>query len=59
MKLPGTSPACPCFRPKHRQNTLAGTYAHLRDHWRGMTGEMQYLEQENNRIFIDAYGVAG
>ena len=34
-----------------------GTYAHLREHWRGMTEEMQRLEEENNRIFIDAYGL--
>jgi type II restriction/modification system DNA methylase subunit YeeA len=26
-------------------------------HWREMTLEMQRLEQENNRIFIDAYGL--
>ena len=47
----------PLLSPEHRQTTLAETYAHLRDHWRGMTGEMQRLEQENNRIFIDAYGL--
>ena len=47
----------PLLSLEHRQTTLAGTYAHLRDNWRGMTGEMQRLEQENNRIFIDAYGL--
>ena len=45
----------PLLSPDHLQTTLVGTYAHLRDHWRGMTGEMQRLEQENNRIYIDAY----
>ena len=35
----------------------AETYARLRAHWQGMTDEMQRLEEENNRIFIDAYGL--
>ncbi len=33
------------------------TYQKLRAHWREMTLEMQRLEEENNRIFIDAYGL--
>lgn len=37
--------------------TLASTYQKLRAHWRGMTLEMQRLEEENNRIFIDSYGL--
>ncbi len=45
----------PMLSPEHRQITLAETYAHLRDYWSGMTGEMQRLEQENNRNFIEAY----
>jgi type II restriction/modification system DNA methylase subunit YeeA len=44
--------------PEHRDQTLAGSYAQLRAHWQGMTDEMQRLEEENNRIFIDAYGLA-
>jgi type II restriction/modification system DNA methylase subunit YeeA len=47
----------PLLRPEHRQATLAATYAHLRRHWQAMTGEMQRLEVENNRLFIDAYGL--
>lgn len=43
--------------PDYRQPTLAATYAALRDHWRHMTLEMQRLEEENNRIFIEAYGL--
>ena len=39
------------------QLTLATTYPKLRAHWRGMTLEMQRLEEENNRIFIDSYGL--
>jgi hypothetical protein len=37
--------------------TLKATYQKLRAHWREMTLEMQRLEEENNRIFIDAYGL--
>jgi len=41
----------------HRQSILKTTYQKLRAHWRDMTLEMQRLEQENNRVFIDAYGL--
>lgn len=47
----------PLLSPDHRAETLAATYAALRTHWQGMTDEMQRLEEENNRIFIDAYGL--
>ena len=47
----------PLLSPGHRTGTLAGSYATLRAHWQGMTDEMQRLEEENNRIFIDAYGL--
>lgn len=47
----------PLLSPDHRAEILEGTYATLRAKWRGMTEEMQRLEEENNRIFIDAYGL--
>ncbi|WP_036859481.1 BREX-1 system adenine-specific DNA-methyltransferase PglX [Porticoccus hydrocarbonoclasticus] len=47
----------PLLNPDHRQPTLKATYQKLRANWREMTIEMQRLEQENNRIFIDAYGL--
>lgn len=47
----------PLLSPDHRSGTLEATYAHLRAHWADMTEEMQRLEEENNRIFIDAYGL--
>jgi len=47
----------PLLSPDHRDETLADTYANLRAHWQGMTDKMQRLEEENNRIFIDAYGL--
>ena len=44
---------------EHRQPTLTATYASLRNHWQAITLEIQRLEEENNRIFIDAYGLKG
>ncbi|TNC49325.1 BREX-1 system adenine-specific DNA-methyltransferase PglX [Rubellimicrobium rubrum] len=49
--------ALPLVAPEHRAETLEETWANLRTHWRSMTEEMQGLEEENNRIFIDAYGL--
>ena len=37
--------------------TLKQAYTQLRAHWQEMTLETQRLEQESNRIFIDAYGL--
>lgn len=39
------------------QSTIKATYQKLRAHWLVMTLEMQRLEEENNRIFIHAYGL--
>ncbi|MGG7056281.1 BREX-1 system adenine-specific DNA-methyltransferase PglX, partial [Nitrosomonas halophila] len=47
----------PLLNPDYRQPTLKTTYQKLRAHWREMTLEMQRLEEENNRIFIEAYGL--
>ena len=47
----------PLLSPNHRADTLDGTYTTIRSHWQGVTDEMQQLEEENNRIFIDAYGL--
>jgi len=47
----------PLLDPDFRQLTLKASYQKLRAHWRGMTLEMQRLEQENNLLFIDAYGL--
>ncbi|WP_430228634.1 BREX-1 system adenine-specific DNA-methyltransferase PglX [Nitrosomonas communis] len=45
------------LKPNCRQPTLKATYQILRTDWQKMTQEMQRLEEENNRIFIDAYGL--
>ena len=47
----------PLLSPDHRANTLEDSYATLRARWQSMTDEMKALEEENNRIFIDAYGL--
>jgi Eco57I restriction-modification methylase len=47
----------PLLSPDHHGKTLEDSYATLRTHWQSMTDEMQRLEEENNRIFIDAYGL--
>jgi len=47
----------PLLSPDHRAETLEATYARLRAHWQSMTDEMRALEEENNRIFTDAYGL--
>lgn len=49
--------ALPLLNSKYRQPTLKATYQSLRAHWRQMTLEMHQLEEENNRIFIEAYGL--
>lgn len=47
----------PLLHSEHRQASLKASYQKLGSHWREMTLEMQRLEEENNRIFIDAYGL--
>ena len=41
----------------HHQRMLTESYQKLRTHWCEMTLEMQRLEEENNRLFIEAYGL--
>ena len=41
--------------PNYRGETLANSYAALRAHWQSIAKEMHLLEEENNRIFINAY----
>lgn len=47
----------PLLSADYQDETLQATYGRLRAHWQGMTGDMKRLEEENNRIFIDAYGL--
>ena len=47
----------PLLQHDHNQLTLKASYQKLRAHWREMTEGMQRLEEHNNRIFIDAYGL--
>ena len=47
----------PLIKPEYRQSSIQETYNDLRTHWWELTLEMQQLEEENNRIFIEAYGL--
>ncbi|MCP4154392.1 MAG: BREX-1 system adenine-specific DNA-methyltransferase PglX, partial [bacterium] len=47
----------PLLRDSFRKNTLKESYLLLRAHWSDLTTDMQRLEEENNRIFIEAYGL--
>lgn len=45
----------PLLNGYHHQQSLKATYQNIRSHWQMVTQEMQRLEEENNRIFIEAY----
>jgi type II restriction/modification system DNA methylase subunit YeeA len=48
----------PLLQRYHGAETLEDSYSSLRADWQSMTSGVQRLEEENNRIFIDAYGLA-
>ena len=47
----------PLLKREHRLSTLESEYIDTRLDWSQMTEELKRLEEENNRIFIDAYGL--
>lgn len=47
----------PLLSANYRGETLADTYSNIRAFWQSQIDEMKRLEEENNRIFIDAYGL--
>ena len=47
----------PMLQGKSGQQNIKIIFQKLRAHWREMTLKMQQLEEENNRIFIDAYSL--
>ncbi|MBT9546706.1 MAG: BREX-1 system adenine-specific DNA-methyltransferase PglX [Candidatus Sericytochromatia bacterium] len=47
----------PLLKPQFQSSSLETTYQQLREHWQQTTQEMRSLEEENNRIFIEAYGL--
>jgi type II restriction/modification system DNA methylase subunit YeeA len=49
----------PLLQDKYRCRALKKAYFELRRSWKEMTREMQRLEEENNRIFIEAYELQG
>ena len=47
----------PFLSSTHHKPPLEASYTTVRIHWQKTTLEMQHLEEENNRIFIEAYGL--
>lgn len=47
----------PLLKSDHYQPQLSDTYEDACTHWEKITREMQRLEEQNNRIFIEAYGL--
>ncbi|MGV8109699.1 BREX-1 system adenine-specific DNA-methyltransferase PglX [Methanospirillum sp.] len=47
----------PLISPDYLSTTIEASYQKLRSHWQEMTTEMKELEEENNKIFIEAYGL--
>lgn len=47
----------PLLIPDNKAETLEKSYQNTRQQWAEMTLEMQQLEEDNNRIFIQAYGL--
>jgi type II restriction/modification system DNA methylase subunit YeeA len=47
----------PLLKPEYKKALLKDSYDNLRNHWQEMTIKMKRLEEENNHIFIDAYGL--
>lgn len=47
----------PLFAPDHSQPTLDASFCALASHWVGQTTEMKRLEEGNNCLFIEAYGL--
>ncbi|MFQ2671102.1 BREX-1 system adenine-specific DNA-methyltransferase PglX [Aeromonas caviae] len=47
----------PLINASYNQPTLMDNYRKLHAHWLETTIELQRLEEENNRLFIDTYGL--
>jgi len=47
----------PILVEEYKEEKLAQTYDNLRANWQEMIDKTKLLEEENNRIFIDAYGL--
>lgn len=47
----------PILSPEYRSKLLKTSYLRLLNHWKSMTNEMLRLEEENNRRFIQSYGL--
>ncbi|MCU8092481.1 BREX-1 system adenine-specific DNA-methyltransferase PglX [Shewanella sp. SM20] len=50
-------PSLPLLYSKNHQPKISAGCQHARSNWLATTLEMQRLEEENNRLFIDGYGL--
>ncbi len=48
----------PLLTSEFKKGSIEESYKALREHWANITKEMQRLEEKNNRIFIDIYGLS-
>ena len=49
----------PILRSENKVNSISKSYQKYKDHCGQMTDQMKQLEEENNSIFIEAYGLHG
>ena len=47
----------PLLNTAYFQNDIKIAYENIRAHWQKIAAEVKYLEESNNRILIDAYGL--
>jgi hypothetical protein len=48
----------PLATPSHRQTRLESSYQKLRTNWNDVTLRMKRIEEDNNRLFINLYGLS-
>lgn len=47
----------PLLQSKYKANLIQENYQTLKEFWQSQVNEMKKLEEENNKIFIEAYGL--
>ena len=47
----------PCLKPQIHNQTLSNIFSEALETWNKRTNQIKHLEEENNRLFIEAYGL--
>jgi type II restriction/modification system DNA methylase subunit YeeA len=47
----------PMLHSDHRRSTIPATYIKIRNHWQAITSELKEIEEKNNSLYINAYGL--